>query len=138
MYVLDLETMRGADERVAWVKDRTGGRGADIAFNCANSPAFIESLKMCRPGGRAVCIGVSGGPPLQLEPDLLFEQISIKTVVMAEARHFYEAVNFLATRQRDFPFEKLLSNTYPLERVTDALRGMANYTETKPVILANG
>ena len=132
--VLDFTTMPNGTDRIDWVKERTGGRGADIAFNCANSPAFIESLQMCRPGGRVVCIGVSGGPPLALEPDLLFEQMSVKTVVMAEARHFYEAITFLATRKDKFPFEKMLTNTYPLERTTDALRAMANFTEVKPII----
>jgi threonine dehydrogenase-like Zn-dependent dehydrogenase len=135
--VLDLTTMPDVKDRVEWVKERTGGRGADIAFNCASSPAFIESMQMCRPGGRVVCIGVSGGPPLALSPDLLFEQISVKTVVMAEARHFYEAVDFLATRKDEFPFERMLSNTFPLERTTDALRAMASFTEIKPIIMAN-
>ena len=52
--VLDLESMPDANDRVAWVKERTGGRGADIAFNCANSPAFLETLEMVRPGARVV------------------------------------------------------------------------------------
>ena len=136
--VLDLTTMPDVNDRIAWVKERTGGRGADITFNCANSPAFIEALQMCRPGGRSICIGVSGGPDLALPPALLFRQISVKTVVMAEARHFYEAIDFLATRKDDFPFARMLSNTFPLERTTDALRAMANYTEIKPIIIANG
>ena len=59
----------------------------------------------------------------------------IDTVVMAEARHFYQALEFLATRADRFPFERLLSNRFPLARTTDALRGMAEFREIKPVIL---
>jgi L-iditol 2-dehydrogenase len=135
--VLDFEALPDLKDRIEWVKERTGGRGADIAFNCASSPAFIEMIEMVRPGGRVVSIGHSGGPPLPLPTDFLFSQISVKTVVMAEARHFYQALDFLATRRDKFPFEMMLSNSYPLERTTDALRAMANYSEVKPVILVH-
>jgi L-iditol 2-dehydrogenase len=135
--VLDLTEVASASDRLAWVKERTDGLGADIVFNCANSAAFIEALNMCRRGGRTVSIGHSGGPDLALNPDKLFDQITIRTVAMAEARHFYEAVTFLSTRMERFPFAAMLSNTFPLERTTDAMRGMANFTEVKPVIVAN-
>jgi L-iditol 2-dehydrogenase len=133
--VIDMDAMSSLDDRVKWVRDRTDGRGADIVINCANSPAFIDGLRMCRPGARFISIGVTGGPPLALPTDLLFIGISIKTIVMAEARHFYEAIQFLATRQKAFPFEKMLSNTFPLSGTTEALRGMAEFREIKPVIL---
>ena len=133
--VLNILETPARQDRVAWVKERTGGRGADIVFNCANAEAFIESLDMCRRGGRTVSIGHSSGPDIALNPDKLFDQIAIHTVAMAEARHFYEAVTFLSTRIDRFPFANMLSNSYPLERTTDAIRGMAEFREVKPVIL---
>ena len=133
--VLDMDTAPTLAERLAWIRARTGGRGADIVFNCANSVAFVDGMNMARPGGRFVSLGHSGGPPLALDPDLLFRGVRIDTVVMEEARHFYQAIEFLATRAGAFPFEKLLSNRFPLERTTDALRGMAALLEIKPVIL---
>jgi L-iditol 2-dehydrogenase len=133
--VLDTDAMPSVDDRVRWVCDRTSGRGADAVINCANSQAFIDAMRMCRPGGRVVSIGSSGGPPLSLPTDQLFRGITVKTVVMAEARHFYEAVTFLSTRRRRFDFERLLSNTFPLSETTEALRRMADFREIKPVIL---
>jgi L-iditol 2-dehydrogenase len=82
-----------------------------------------------------VSIGVSGGDSVALPTDLLFLGISIKTVVMAEARHFFEALQFLSSRQRSFDFERMLSNTFPLSGTTEALRGMAEFREVKPVII---
>ena len=133
--VVDLDAMPALEDRVAWIRERTDGRGADAVLNCASSGAFIDAMKMVRPGGRVVTLGVSGGPPLQLEPDLLFRQVRVATVVMAEARHFYEAIAFLATRADAFPFERMLSNRFPLDKTTDALRGMAAFREIKPVIV---
>lgn len=136
--VLDMDAMPSADDRVAWVRERTGGRGADAVLNCASSGAFLDGLQMVRPGGRFVTLGVSGGPPLPVDPRLIFRGVRINTVVMAEARHFYEAIEFLATRANAFPFAKLLSNRFTLDRTTDALRAMASFSEIKPVVLPNG
>ena len=133
----DLDTMPSADDRLEWARAKTNGRGADIVINCANSPAFIESMRMVRRGGRVVSIGDSGGPPLALDPALLFRGIQIRTVVMAEARHFYEAIAFLAARQHTYPFERLLTTRFTLENTTEAIRGMAAFREIKPVILPN-
>jgi L-iditol 2-dehydrogenase len=133
--VLDITDVPDLADRVEWVKERTGGRGADAVFNCANSPAFIESLEMVRRGGEVVNVGATGGPALAFPPNRLFDGLTIKTVVMAEARHFYEAVTFLATQRDRFPFARMLSHTFPLARTTDALRAMATFTEVKPVIV---
>jgi threonine dehydrogenase-like Zn-dependent dehydrogenase len=133
--VLDMDALPALGDRVAWIRERTGGRGPDVVLNCASSAAFVDGMTMVRPGGRFVTLGTSGGPPLQLAPELLFRGVRINTVVMAEARHFYEAIDFLATRRDRFPFERLLSNRYPLDRTTDALRGMAAFREIKPVIV---
>jgi threonine dehydrogenase-like Zn-dependent dehydrogenase len=133
--IVDMDVMPVFDDRLTWIRERTGGRGADIVLNCASSAAFLDGLQMVRPGGRFVNLGVSGGPDLPVNPDLLFRGVRINTVVMAEARHFFEAIEFLHTRMGKFPFEKLLSNRFPLDRTTDALRGMAAFQEIKPVIL---
>ncbi len=132
---LDLDTMPALDDRVDWIRERTAGRGADIVLNCASSAAFVDGMRLVRPGGRFVHLGTSGGAALALDPALLFRGVRISTVVMAEARHFFEAIEFLATRSARFPFERLLSNRFPLAGTTDALRGMAAFREIKPVIV---
>lgn len=136
--VLNLDEVPDAKERVAWALERTAGRGADIVMQCANSPALIEGLEMVRRGGRLINVGVSGGSPLSIPPLLFFRGVRVNSVVMAEARHFYQAIEFLATRRDAFPFNRLFSNTFGLDGVTQALLGMANYSEIKPVIAPNG
>ncbi len=136
--VLDMGEASSADDRLAWVRERTSGRGADIVFQCANSVAISEGLRMARPGGRLVNIGVTGGPPLQIPPILFFRQVCINCVVMAEARHFYQAIDFLAARRKYFNFDRIISGTYNLEHTGDALEAMAAYREVKPVILPAG
>jgi threonine dehydrogenase-like Zn-dependent dehydrogenase len=131
--VLNLDTTPALRDRVSWVRDHTSGRGADIVFQCAVTAALPEALEMVRPNGRVVSIGIGGGPATL--SSTMFKQVRINMVVMAEPRHFYQAVDFLATRRKRFDFERLISGTYTLDRTTDALRKMASFEEVKPLIL---
>ena len=74
----------GNRDRVAWVRDLTSGRGADIVMNCANSHALPEGLRMARPGGRLVQVGVSGGADVAVPPMLFFRGVQILSTVMAK------------------------------------------------------
>jgi threonine dehydrogenase-like Zn-dependent dehydrogenase len=133
--VLDLDVVPDPAERLKWVQDRTGGRGADAVINCASSPAFVEAIGLARRGGRVVTIGVAGEGNVTYNQALLWKGLRVSFVVMAEARHFMQALDFIASRHRMFPFEKMLSNTFDLAGTTEALRGMAAFREIKPVIL---
>ena len=132
--VLDLDATPDVNHRIAWVREHTDGRGADIVFQCATSAVVAEGLEMARPGGRLVSIGVGGGP-VTLSPMIFFKQVRINGVAMAEARHFYQAIDFLATRRRQFTFDRIISGTYTLDNATEALRKMAAFQEVKPLIL---
>jgi threonine dehydrogenase-like Zn-dependent dehydrogenase len=132
--VLNLETTPASTERVAWVRDHTDGRGADILFKCAVASVLSEAIEMVRPDGRVVSIGVGGGPAT-IGPTLYFKQVRINAVAMAELRHFYQAIEFLATRRNRFDFARIISGTYTLDRTTEALRKMATFEEVKPLIL---
>jgi len=92
-----------------------------------------EAVEMVRPNGRVVSIGIGGGPAT-LSPTM-FKQVRINMVVMAEPRHFYQAIDFLATRRTRFDFDRIISGTYTLDKTTDALRKMASFEEVKPLIL---
>ncbi len=132
--VLNLDRTPALADRVAWVRDRTGGRGADIVFQCAVTSVLSEAIEMARPDGRIVSIGVGGGPAT-IGPTQFFKQVRINAVAMAEPRHFYQAIDFLATRGSLFDFERIISGTYTLDRATEALRKMATFEEVKPLIL---
>jgi L-iditol 2-dehydrogenase len=133
--VLDLDTATDPAERLAWARELTGGRGPDVVFQCANSVAIGEAMALARPGGRIVSIGNSQGAPLSIPPELFFKHLRIISVRMAEAKHFYQALEFLATQRYTFDFNLLLTGTYPLERVSEAIAAMAELREVKPVIL---
>jgi len=133
--VLDLDECPEVKQRRAWALDHSAGRGPDIVIQCAASSAVGEGLEILRPGGRYVSIGIGGPPSVAIPVDIFRKQVQIKAVFMAEQRHFYEALQFLATRRQHFPFDRIISGTYTLDRTTDALRAMAEFREVKPLIL---
>jgi threonine dehydrogenase-like Zn-dependent dehydrogenase len=132
--MLDLNSVPSLDQRTDWVLEQTNGRGADVVFQCAVTSVLPEALAMVRPGGRVVSIGVGGGPTT-LSPTVFFKQVRISAVAMAEPRHFLQAIDFLATRRKDFDFEQMISGRYTLAQTSLALSRMASFEEVKPVIL---
>ena len=137
-HVVNLETMPEVKDRIGWVRNLTGGRGADVVFNCASAYAMVEAMRMARPGGKLVQIAHSAGSDISLPPLLLFRGVRPLFPISAEARHFYQAMEFLAAKRARYDFRKMISNAYPLEETGTALRGMAELTEVKPVIYPNG
>jgi threonine dehydrogenase-like Zn-dependent dehydrogenase len=121
-------------DRKDWILEHTGGRGADIAVQCATGAAIPEGLGFLRDGGRYLSIGGGGGMNLQA----LNSHGYLITVRSGEGRHFFQALEFLGSRRNRFPFELMITGEYTLEQTGDALRAMAEYREVKPVIYPNG
>ena len=90
---------------------------------------------MVRRGGRFVAIGVTGVDMTLPSGLITVKALQVHGVIGAVGRHFYKALQFLATRGDRFPFERLISGTYTLDTVTDALQAMADFKEVKPVVL---
>jgi L-iditol 2-dehydrogenase len=133
--VLNLDDVPELQDRIAWVKDHTSGRGSDIVIQVANNAATPEGLAMLRPGGRFVHIGAGGKANIPVEN--LPEQFTFYTVRSGEPRHWLHAIEFLASRKAHFPFEEMISASYPLEAVNEAMEAMASYKVVKPVINFN-
>jgi threonine dehydrogenase-like Zn-dependent dehydrogenase len=132
---LNMDDEPDAAKRKQWVLDQTDGRGPDVVLQCATTAAIPEGLDFIRGGGRYVSIG--GGSGQMTIPGVIFTKfITIYTVRAAEGRHFYQALQFLATR-KDIPFDRLITGEYPIERTGEALQAMAEMKQIKPVLLPN-
>jgi L-iditol 2-dehydrogenase len=129
---LSIEDVTDQRSRRQWVLDRTGGRGADIVVQCATGAAIPEAMEMTRQGGRCLSIGAGGGAG-NISPGTFGSKTYIGFRAGA-ARHYHQALTFLATRKH-VNFERVLSRQFPLERVHEALQGMVDGTEVKPVVI---
>jgi len=131
--VLDLEVVNDPQNRRDWVRDLTDGRGADIVIQVANNQAVPEGLTLLRDGGQYLHIGAGGGKA-DIAVGALPKEMTYLTIRSAEPRHWLQAINFLASRRDRFPFEDMISKTFCLDQINDAMDAMAGYKVVKAAI----
>lgn len=98
--------------------------GADVVFDCVGSQASIDSaLRITRPGGRIVLVGMAGVTKVDLTP-LWHREIALQgayaygTEPMLGGRRTFDAAFELAAAES---LGMLVSAAYPLHRCDDAI-----------------
>ena len=92
---------------------------------------------MVRRGGRYLSIGNTDGDLVIPARNLRAKRLTIIEVVMTEGRDFHQALHFLATRQGQFPLDRVITGVYDLTGTGAALQGKAGFKDIKPVLLPN-
>ena len=54
--------------------------------------------------------------------DVIFRYLTIKGVHNYDTRHMQWAIDFLAQTQRVYPFEKMVTHTFSLDRINEAMK----------------
>src|SRR5262244_2331492 len=106
--------------------------GADVVIQVANNMAVPEGLTLLRKGGRYLSIGAGGNADISVKS--LPQEMIFHTIRSAEPRHWLQAIDFLASRKKTFPFEEMISASYSLDDINDAMQAMANYQVVKAAI----
>ncbi len=123
------------------IKELTGGKGADLAYDPVGGPAFDCALRSTRPGGRILVIGFASGTVPQIPANiLLVKNISVlgfswnayRTIDPDAMRRSLADCIDLWTQGRLHPH---VSNILPLEQADQALGLLKNRTATGKVIL---
>jgi aryl-alcohol dehydrogenase len=125
----------GASDVVREIRRLTRG-GADFAFECIGRPETIrQSVDCARVGGTAVISGsVAAGSEIKLDGiGLLSRDIrgnhqgsSVPDVFIPRLIDFW--------RRGEFPFDRLLSRTYGLNEINQAISDMERGEVVKPII----
>ena len=116
---LEVVDPREAD-LVALVNERTGGAGADVVFEVTGSNAGAAMMsQLPRTRGRIVVVAIFGHvPPVDLKA-ILWREMKLCGARVYERRDFKKAIK-LASGDT-LPLDLLITGTYPLERLKDAL-----------------
>jgi len=120
---INIKEVAERKDRTALVRKWTGGMGADVACDFVGFPQVIaEGIDMLRPGGTYVEIGtISRGAKVELEPSLLvWGSKTIVGIIQYDPWVIPKALDFLVRNRARFPFDKLLSHKYPLEKINEA------------------
>ncbi len=118
---------------VAAVRDATGGRGADVVFDCSGNPEVIGQLLGCaRRGGTVALLGLAGGATAQLPVDLVtLDELDVLGI-RSSPNAYPAMIALLASGViRTGP---LTTHQYPLADVASAVEALARRKAIRPII----
>lgn len=113
----------------------TGGRGADVVFECVGKPeTFADSGRLCRAGGTVVLLGISDEVPPFAWRDAVLREITY----VGSAAHMWDtdvqsAVNLLAAGT--IKVTGLTSRVIGLGEVAEVLRELTEPNELAKVVV---
>ena len=121
-------------EAVEVVERATGGRGADIAIECAGTQETLaQSIGLAGTGGTVVAFGittpVANGVPSY---ECYFKELTIVSPRAARARDYEQAVSLVAGRRLDIG--PLVTARFPLAKASDALAACGDPDQLKVVL----
>ncbi len=110
-------------ERIAKVKDITGG-GADVVIELAgNASAVREGVKYLKRGGKYLIMGaINPKQKFEADPSVwIGENISLKGVSLYLPHTITLAINFLRRKKNQIPFSKMFGK-FEFENINEAVR----------------
>lgn len=118
------------------VKSLTGGRGADVIVAAIGvAPAIQEAITAVGKGGRLMVYASvqPRGSTITIDPNLFHnKEITLTGTVSQGHEDFLQAVSLLTTRTVDV--RPLISNTFPLAQLRDALEAALNGNNYRVVV----
>lgn len=106
--------------------------GFDIVIDSAGGAEFGKLLDIMLPGGRIVNFGRTAGNISELATRLLYwKQISIFGTTMGTRDEFLSMLDFVESRK----LKPVIDQTFPLERIADALARMEEGNQFGKIIL---
>ncbi len=120
---INVEKMPQA-QRLEMIKDLTHGVGADVVVEVCGSPdAVDEGMRMARVGGRYLLIGnINLDMAGQVDPGNAVR--FSKTIVAVSVYQQWvipRALDLLVRCKDRYPFDKIISHTFPLEEINTAM-----------------
>ena len=138
---LDLAAKMGCDQVVdyenedpaAGVRRLSGGRGVDYVFDCTGNPAVpAQALGALRRGGSLAILGLTGGKPSEIDVDrITLDEIDVMGI--RSSPNAYPAMIALM-RSGKVDLSPLVTHTYPLEAVGEALAALESRQAVRPIV----
>jgi len=125
-----------AAERLAAVRDCTGGRGADTVIECAGTPqAMADGAEFLAPGGVYALVGaaVPGEPlPVRVFESLLRKNARWQGIWTSGPDHLYQAIRWVLEEPERY--SPMITHRFALAQANEALAAMAERRAVKAVI----
>jgi len=114
-----------AEERVASVRELTGGRGADVTIEATGVPSAVaEGMRMTRDGGRLVVVGQytdAGDASFNPHADLNRRHLDVRGTWGFDYSHLHRAMEIVERHGDMVRWERAISRVYGLDEIDAAL-----------------
>ena len=136
-FVLNARTT-SAEERLAFIRSLTQGRGADMVIECAGVPQAVpEGLDMLRLGGLLVEAGNFsdlGEIPISPHRHLCAKNVRILGVGGEEPAAYGPSMRQMARYMKHYPLREFVTHRYPLSEAEAALHKSLEADSMKVVL----
>jgi len=137
-YTINIEEFADSAARLNQILQLTKGFGADAVIECVGSPSVVpEGFEICRDGGKYLVLGHYGDAgAAPINPHIITrKQLTVYGSWASEPRHMAAAIEFLRKQRERFPFDRLVTHRFSLDRATEALQTTAQWVSGKSVIV---
>jgi L-iditol 2-dehydrogenase len=131
-------------ERLEWLRQRTGDRGADVTIEATGAPdAAVQAMRFTRDAGRVVIVGQytdHGKTSFNPHLDLNQKHLEVRGCWGSDFSHFYRGVQIISDPVRSAGWLALAGKLshYSLEQANDALAQVASGSVLKALIVPRG
>jgi threonine dehydrogenase-like Zn-dependent dehydrogenase len=129
------------EDRLATVRQATGGRGVDVVIEASGAAnAITQGLDMVRDGGRMIVCGhYTDNGAVEIHPhwQINRKHVEIKGCWGSRYDHFHRAVELTARHGDAKPWREMVSGRYTLDRASEALAAVESRTAIKAIITPN-
>lgn len=126
------------EERMEWVRARTAGRGADVAFEASGAPeAVVQAMRCARDAGRVVVVGQytdHGETAFNPHLDLNQKHLDVSGCWGSDYSHFHRAVQVAGHPKLGAPWRSLPVREYALRDAAAALAAVASGSVVKALL----
>ncbi|MCH7546153.1 MAG: zinc-binding dehydrogenase [Planctomycetes bacterium] len=124
--------------RLEWVRQHTGGRGADIVIEATGAPgAVTQSMRFARDAGRVVVVGQytdHGETSFNPHLDLNKKHLDVRGCWGSDFSHFFRAVQVMGDAERAAPWKHLKLQRFALSQTNEALAAVESGKMIKALI----
>jgi len=135
--IVNASDFASSEERVKYLRDLCGGRGADIIIECSGSlPVFSENLDVLAMFGKYLIVGQTSDQATPVVPN----KIQRKTAVVigshsGDIRHYIKCLKFIQANKSKYPFAEIISKKYKLADANQALEDMRSGVALKAALV---
>jgi threonine dehydrogenase-like Zn-dependent dehydrogenase len=141
-HVLNFEE-HDVNERLEWILEHTGGRGADVTIEATGAPeAVAQAMRMTRDAGLVVVVGQytdHGEASFNPHLDLNKKHLDVRGCWGSDFSHFYRGVQIVSdpVRSQSWAAMKTKLSRYKLAQANEALAAVAKGQVLKALIDPN-